>query len=61
MLQRQAHGRVKGSRGGLSYPEIPGDSGGWRVGVIHRLLSWFSSVSTAMGGSPPLSFSRLAL
>lgn len=28
MLQRQAHGRVKGSRGGLSYPETPGDSGG---------------------------------
>lgn len=27
MLQRQAHGRVKGSRGGLSYPETLGDSG----------------------------------
>lgn len=58
MLQRQAHGGVKGSRDGLSYPETLGDSGGW---VIHRLLSWFSSVSTVMGGSPPLSFSRLAL
>lgn len=57
MLQRQAHGRARGSRGGLSYPETPGDV----KGVIHRLLSWFSSVSEVMGGSPPLSFSLLAL
>lgn len=27
MLQRQTYGRIKGSRGGLSYPDTPGDSG----------------------------------
>lgn len=53
MLQRQARGRVKGSRGGLSYPETPGDSGGGGGWVCHSQVTFVVFLCLHSHGGQP--------